>query len=212
MTKKKCLRHRWESISCATNDGPLICLNCGAPKDLPDREAYGEWGGWLAGLNAMAVAVAEISDPVEPCEICSMRHVIPPPRCAEEIARREANEDVCVRYGRKPGGSFTLDKESGKGINSVMTAKKELKVKALPEEASLIAPVGMSVRDVYLEAKQLWIEETSLLAIQFPFENERVEGDYRETDSETFVACEVDFTVRIKLNGAWKIRRYVDKT
>jgi hypothetical protein len=180
--------------------------------DLPDREAYGEWGGWLAGLNATIVAIAEISDPVELCDVCSKRHVIPPPRCAEEIARREANADLCVRYGRRPDGSFILDKGAEKGINRVMTTKKELKVKALPEEASLLAPVGMKVRDVYLQAKQLWIEENSLMAIPFPFEAGHVEGDYRETDSESFVAFEKDFTERVKLKGKWKIRRYVDKS
>ena len=26
------LFHRWESIACATNDGPRVCLNCGKAK------------------------------------------------------------------------------------------------------------------------------------------------------------------------------------
>jgi hypothetical protein len=31
-------RHRWESIACATNDGPQCCLDCGVARDKETSE------------------------------------------------------------------------------------------------------------------------------------------------------------------------------
>ena len=88
-----------------------------------------------------------------------------------------------------------------------MTTIKGFKVKALPEEATLLAPHGMSVREIFLQTKLLWINEKALFMIPFPFDYGHVQGEYHETDSETFVAFEKEFIERVKLDRKWKIRR-----
>jgi methyl coenzyme M reductase subunit D len=86
-----------------------------------------------------------------------------------------------------------------------MTTKK---VSVILAEKILFAPEGASLKEIYDEANKLWESEDRLDDEEFPFDYEVFEGSYRQTETEHFVAFEVELTERGKLRKGWRIERY----